>query len=173
MPKSKTTTKKVKKEKKEKIIKKSASSADARTRRKKEKPEEIKKPIRYSEAIGRRKTAIARVRFFTRGEKMFLINEKPLEKYFPSFELQQIVKSPLQKMNCLDRFGVLVKVRGGGGHAQAEAVRHGIARALIIFSPDFRKRLKKAGFLTRDSRMRERKKFGLKRARKAPQWQKR
>jgi len=66
-----------------------------------------------------------------------------------------------------------VKVKGGGFHAQAEAVRHGIARALVIFNPDFRKRLKRAGFLTRDPRMRERKKFGLKRARRAPQWAKR
>jgi small subunit ribosomal protein S9 len=76
-------------------------------------------------------------------------------------------------MNCLDKFRVMVKVKGGGFHAQAEAVRHGVSRALTLFNPDFRKKMKKAGFLTRDSRMRERKKFGLKRARRAPQWQKR
>ncbi len=131
-----------------------------------------KKP-RYFKAIGRRKTSTAQVRLFRQGEKTFLVNEKPLEKYFPLFELQQIILSPLDKMSCLDRFKVSVKVRGGGINSQAEAVRHGIAKALILFDPDFRKQLKKAGFLTRDSRMRERKKFGLKRARRAPQWQKR
>lgn len=143
----------------------------------KEKVEEVKKPTpkpeKYYEAVGRRKTAIARIRLFTQGEKIFLINEKSLERYFPSFELQEITKAALSKMNCLDRFRVLVKVNGGGLHAQSEAIRHGISRALVLFNPDFKKRLKKAGYLTRDPRMRERKKFGLKRARRAPQWQKR
>lgn len=131
------------------------------------------KPARYFEAIGRRKTAIARVRLFTRGEKAFLVNEKPYQSYFPTLELQQIAQAPLEKMKCLDKFKILAKVKGGGFHAQAEALRHGLARALVLFNPDFRKRLKKAGYLTRDPRMRERKKFGLKRARRAPQWQKR
>jgi len=128
---------------------------------------------RYWEAVGRRKTSVARVRLFTRGEKVILVNEKPYNIYFPIFELQQIIQSPLQKMNCLEKFRVLIKVKGGGIRSQAEAIRHGIARALVLFNPDFRKKLKKAGFLTRDPRMRERKKFGLKRARRAPQWQKR
>ena len=131
------------------------------------------KPERYFEAEGRRKTAVARVRLFTKGEKTFLVNEKPLEQYFPTFELQKIAKASLETMKCLDKFRVSAKVKGGGLHAQAEAVRHGIARALVLFNPDFRKRLKAAGFLRRDPRMRERKKFGLKRARRAPQWQKR
>jgi len=96
-----------------------------------------------------------------------------LESYFPTFELQQIAKAALEKMKCLDKFRILAKVKGGGLHSQAEAIRHGIARALVLFNPDFRKRLKNAGYLIRDSRMRERKKFGLKRARRAPQWQKR
>jgi small subunit ribosomal protein S9 len=103
----------------------------------------------------------------------FTVNGKPINAYFPSFELQQIVGVALEKMNCLGKFSVSVNVKGGGFHAQAEAVRHGISRALVIFNQDFRRRLKKAGFLTRDPRMRERKKFGLKRARRAPQWQKR
>ena len=128
---------------------------------------------RYFEATGRRKTAVARVRLFTRGEKLFLVNQKPYDLYLPSLELQQIAQSALEKMKCLDRFRIEVKVKGGGFHAQAEAVRHGISRALVIFNPDFRKRLKRAWFLTRDPRMRERKKFGLKRARRAPQWAKR
>ncbi len=131
------------------------------------------KPERYFEATGRRKTSVARVRLFTRGEKVFLVNEKPFDAYFPTFELQQIVKAALEKMKCLDKFRILVKAMGGGIHSQAEAVRHGISRALVEFNPDFKKRLKRAGYLTRDSRMRERKKFGLKRARRAPQWSKR
>ncbi|MDI6603048.1 MAG: 30S ribosomal protein S9 [Patescibacteria group bacterium] len=128
---------------------------------------------KYFEAEGRRKTAVARIRLFTRGEKKFLVNTKSLQQYFPTFELQQIAQASLEKMKSLDKFRVSAKVKGGGLHAQAEAIRHGIAKALVLFNPDFRKRLKAAGFLRRDPRMRERKKFGLKRARRAPQWQKR
>ncbi|MBI2050011.1 MAG: 30S ribosomal protein S9 [Candidatus Staskawiczbacteria bacterium] len=131
------------------------------------------KPDRYFEAIGRRKTAVARVRLFTRGDKAFLVNGKPYQEYFTLKEDQQIAASSLQKMKCLDKFRVQVVVRGGGHHAQAEAVRHGIARVLVDFNNNFKKRLRKVGYLTRDPRMRERKKFGLKRARKATQWAKR
>jgi small subunit ribosomal protein S9 len=155
-----------------------------------------KKPLKakkekYFEGVGRRKTAIARVRLFpislsraiAKGEEESLlsspslheslVNEKPLEEYFPTIELQQAVYAPLNLINCLEQFKVSVKVKGGGTVSQAEAVRHGVARALVLFSPDFRKKLKKAGYLKRDPRMRERKKFGLKRARRAPQWSKR
>ena len=131
------------------------------------------KPERYFEAVGRRKTSVARVRLFTKGEKNFLVNNKTLEVYFPTFELQKTAQAALEKMSCLGKFKVSALVKGGGLHSQAEAVRHGTVRALVIFNPDFRKGLKKTGFLTRDPRMRERKKFGLKRARRAPQWQKR
>jgi len=131
------------------------------------------KPDRYFEAIGRRKTAVARVRLFTRGDKAFLINGKPYQEYFILKEDQEIATSSMKKMKCLDKFRVSIIVRGGGHHAQAEAVRHGTARILVDFNNNFRKRLRKAGYLTRDPRMRERKKFGLKRARKAPQWAKR
>ena len=131
------------------------------------------RPDRFLKAVGRRKTAVARVNLFTRGEKTILINEKPFEKYFQTAELQQVALSALNKMKCLDKFRVVFKVSGGGLHAQAEAVRHATARALVLFNPDFRKRLRRVGYLTRDPRMRERKKFGLKRARKAPQWAKR
>ena len=130
---------------------------------------EIKK---YYESVGRRKTAIARVRL-SRGESAFLINEKPLEQYFLDFNLQKIIKDVLGKIDGADKFSVSARVKGGGIHAQAEAIRHGIARTLVAFDPDFRRKLKKTGFLTRDPRMRERKKFGLKRARRAPQWSKR
>ncbi|MDO8436509.1 MAG: 30S ribosomal protein S9 [bacterium] len=131
------------------------------------------KPTNYLEAVGRRKTSVARVRLFTRGGKEILINKKPLEQYFPSFVLRQVVLSPLEMMGCLDTFTIQVVLKGGGFSSQAEAIRHGLTRALVLFNPDFRKRLKRAGFLTRDPRMRERKKFGLKRARRAPQWAKR
>ncbi len=141
---------------------------------KKAKPEvapEVKK-LHFFEAIGRRKTAVARVQLQP-DSKDILINGKPLDKYFPTPELRQLVVTALEKMSCLDKFGIVVRVKGGGLHAQAEAVRHGVARALTKFNAEFRKRLKSAGFLTRDSRMRERKKPGLKRARRAPQWTKR
>jgi small subunit ribosomal protein S9 len=131
------------------------------------------KPDRYFEATGRRKTAVARVRLFTRGEKQFLVNGKPYQEYFPLGWDQETATASMKKMKCLDKFKVTVIVKGGGRNAQAEAVRHGTARVLVDFNNNFRKRLRKAGYLTRDPRMRERKKFGLKRARKAPQWAKR
>lgn len=131
------------------------------------------KPDRYFEAIGRRKTAVARVRLFTKGDKEFLVNDKGYEEYFQTSEDKETSVASMKKMKCLDKFRVTVKVRGGGHTAQAEAVRHGTARVLVDFNNNFRKRLRKAGFLTRDARMRERKKFGLKRARRAPQWSKR
>jgi len=142
--------------------------------RKKEKIEkEVPLPEKYYQAMGRRKTAIAQVKLFTKGEKVFLVNQKPIENYFPIEELRKVAKASLEKMKCLDKFRILATVKGGGLFAQAEAIRLGIARALCLFNPNFRKRLKRAGFLTRDPRMKERKKFGLKRARRAPQWQKR
>ena len=150
-----------------KIIKKTTNKPKKAVKAVKEKPE------RYFESIGRRKTSAARVRILTSGDKGILINGKPYQAFFPTLELQETVLSPLKTMNCLDKFTILVKVKGGGVHSQAEAVRHGIARALVLFNAEFKKRLKKAGYLTRDSRMRERKKFGLKRARRAPQWRKR
>lgn len=130
------------------------------------------KPDRYFEAIGRRKTAVARIRLYTKGDKEFLVNNKPYQEYFLGEDRETAVSS-MKKMKCLDKFRVTVMVKGGGHHAQAEAIRHGTARVLVDFNNNFRKRLRKAGFLTRDPRMRERKKFGLKRARKAPQWAKR
>jgi len=145
---------------------------------KKEKPKKEKSAVkvkkeRYLEGVGRRKTAIARVRLVPQKGRSFSVNEKPLENYFPVADLQKAVLSPLVLADCLERFAVSAKVKGGGMTSQAEAIRHGIARALVLFDADFRKKLKSAGFLKRDPRMRERKKFGLKRARRAPQWAKR
>jgi small subunit ribosomal protein S9 len=133
---------------------------------------------KYYEAVGRRKNAVARVRLFTcrpfEDEKgKVVINEKTYTQFFPTLQLQEIVIGPLQKMKSLNRFKAMVKVRGGGINGQAEAVRHGLARALVKFNPDFSKKLKRAGYLTRDSRKKERKKPGLKKARRAPQWSKR
>jgi small subunit ribosomal protein S9 len=132
-----------------------------------------KKPDKYYQATGRRKTAIARVRLYTKGDKIFLVNNQPFEKHFGNVEFKNIISAPLEKMNCTDRFRITVVVKGGGVYSQAEAVRHGITRALVMFNADFKKRLKKSGYLTRDPRMKERKKPGLKKARRAPQWAKR
>lgn len=166
--KPKKITQKIKTTKKTKEVKKEKKPEKV------EKEKKIKKEFtRFFEAVGRRKTSVARVRLFTQGEKEIIINEKPFETYFPIPEFQQIVVDPLKRMKCKEQFRVSIIVRGGGGHSQAEAIRLGVARALILFNPDFRKKLKKVGFLTRDGRIRERKKFGLKRARRAPQWQKR
>ncbi len=131
------------------------------------------RPERYWEAVGRRKTAIARVRLFTRGDKAITVNGKPYGEYFFTDEQSKLAEESLQKMKSVSRFRVSVKVEGGGLKAQAEAIRHGVARALVKFNPDFRKRLRRAGFLTRDPRMKERKKFGLKAARRRSQWAKR
>lgn len=133
----------------------------------------LKQVSKYFESLGRRKTSVARVRLFTKGEVGITVNDKKIEDYFPSMELRHIVKEPLAKADSLAKFRITVKISGGGVHSQAEALRHGIARALIKFNPELRKRLKKAGFLTRDSRAKERRKFGLKKARKAAQWRKR
>ncbi len=132
-----------------------------------------KRADKYYEAVGRRKTAIARVRLYTRGDKNFAVNGKAFNKYFVPAEFKNIVEAPLVKMNCTDRFRISVVVKGGGIISQAEAIRHGITRALVLFNADFKKRLKKSGYLTRDPRMKERKKPGLKKARRAPQWAKR
>ena len=128
---------------------------------------------RFFEAIGRRKTAVARVRLYTKVDKEFVVNNKPYQQYFQTKEYRELAVASMNKMKCFDKFRVTVKVSGGGHRAQAEAIRHGTARVLVDFNNNFRKRLRKAGFLTRDPRMRERKKFGLKRARRSPQWAKR
>jgi small subunit ribosomal protein S9 len=127
----------------------------------------------FWQGIGRRKCAVAIVKIFKEKDGPFLVNEKPIEKYFPLFELQKTAKAPLELLKLENKFRVLTLVRGGGLVAQSEAIRLGLARALVAFKEEFRKKLKKAGFLRRDPRVKERKKPGLKRARRAPQWQKR
>ncbi len=140
------------------------------------KTEESKKvqeaPSRYFEAKGARKTAVARVRLFTKQEGI-VVNGKDMKDYFRDTNLQREILRPFETMNVGDKVGVTVKVSGGGLRGQAEAVRHGISRALLLFNGEFRKRLRRVGLLTRDARMVERKKYGLKKARRAPQWAKR
>ena len=126
----------------------------------------------YIEAIGRRKTSVARVRFFAKSQGGIIINGKKLSEYFPTNELRGIAESPLKKAK-IEKYEITARLSGGGIHSQAEALRHGISRALLKHNLEFKKELRDAGFLTRDSRMKERRKFGLKKARKAPQWSKR
>ncbi len=128
---------------------------------------------RYIEAVGRRKTSTARVRITEGSKESLVINDKDVKTYFPTLELQKIVNEALEKSKVVGKFAITVKVVSGGIHSQAEAIRHGLARALVEFDEETRKRLKKLGFLKRDPRMKERRKFGLKKARKAPQWSKR
>jgi len=146
----------------------------AKKKTKKQTPKEVEevKKEEYWEGIGRRKTATARVRLWPKG-KGFLVNEKPLKEYFPISNLVQTATAPLEELKLSSKFKVTAKTSGGGIGGQAEAVRHGLARALAKFDPKLQKTMREQGFLTRDSRMKERKKPGLKRARKAPQWQKR
>ena len=121
---------------------------------------------------GRRKKSIARVRLVN-GNGIITINNKTLDEFLGVETLKVIVKQPLVSTNSLDKFDVIAKVTGGGISGQAGAVRHGIARALVEANAEYRPTLKAAGFLTRDARMKERKKYGLKKARKAPQFSKR
>ncbi|MBO8423417.1 MAG: 30S ribosomal protein S9 [Firmicutes bacterium] len=132
----------------------------------------LKKKVQYW-GTGRRKKAIARVRLIPGGEGNIVINKRSIDDYFGLETLKFIVRQPLNLTATLDKYDVAVNVRGGGPTGQAGAIRHGISRALVIADPEFRPALKAAGFMTRDPRMKERKKYGLHKARKAPQFSKR
>lgn len=179
------TTKKTKKEKVEEVVDTAAETvamedmiADAEAagevadEASEAKPKRGGKKDKYFEAVGRRKTAVARVRLFTKMEGI-KINDKTLKAYFGVERFEKDVESPLEKMKIVDKLGAIIKVKGGGPMAQAQAARLGIARALIEFNPVFQKRLRRLDLLTRDPRAVERKKPGLKKARRAPQWKKR
>ncbi len=129
------------------------------------------KPGRYTEAGGRRKTAIARVRLMA-GSGKVTVNGKELKHYFVLSRQAAAARSPLDQLKLVD-FDVTAHVKGGGIHAQAEAIRLGLSRAIILKDPEWKPRLRAIGFMTRDSRMVERKKYGKKKARRSPQWAKR
>ncbi len=134
----------------------------------------IKTTDKYIEAIGRRKTATARIRITPSSKMSYDINGKTIEEYFSTKELIKVINDAYAESKLTEtKFKITVIVKGGGINGQAEAVRHGIARALIDWDKELRGKLKKAGFLKRDPRAKERRKFGLKKARKSPQWSKR
>jgi small subunit ribosomal protein S9 len=127
---------------------------------------------KYYHGTGRRKSAVARVRIYP-GNGSIVVNDKPMDQYFSRESDRTQVRAPLRTTNTLEQFNVMVKVSGGGVTGQAGAVSHGIARALLSANPELRTVLRQGGMLTRDPREKERKKPGLKRARKAPQYTKR
>ncbi|MEK7128513.1 MAG: 30S ribosomal protein S9 [Patescibacteria group bacterium] len=134
------------------------------------------KTEKYIEAVGRRKTSTARVRIREAGKANFIINGKEAKEYFKTEGERRLILDPMGKglpTGNTKKWSVEVHVSGGGVHSQAEAIRHGLSRALVLSDAEFRKELKTLGFLKRDPRAKERRKFGLKKARKAPQWSKR
>ena len=130
-----------------------------------------KKPYMYG--TGRRKSSVARVHLFPGGTGAITINGRDIDDYFGLETLKLIVRQPLTTTDTLGKVDIVATVEGGGVSGQAGALRHGISRALLLVNPEYRAILKKAGFLTRDPRMKERKKYGLKAARRAPQFSKR
>jgi small subunit ribosomal protein S9 len=159
------------------------AEAEARAAREREQHEDVEtRPIadaaidlaagaRYN-ATGKRKTAVARV-ILKPGSGTYAINGKPLDGYFPRETLRRVIRQPLESVGYESRMDVVARMHGGGVASQAEALRHGISRALIVADPHLRGELKRRGFLTRDPRVKERKKAGLKKARKRPQFSKR
>lgn len=128
---------------------------------------------KYYEAVGRRKTSVARVRLYETTKPACIVNGKDFQEYFTIDELRMAATGAMRKMKVMDNFLTSVMVSGGGIRGQAEAMRLATARALVKYNEEFHQRLKKAGYLRRDARAVERKKFGLKKARRAPQWNKR
>jgi len=149
-----------------------------------EKVQQVSQPVvlpniekkKYIEAIGRRKKATARIRIWQNDlqkEFFILINEKDYKDYFKDIEFQKIVEAPIRKIKGQKVYKVTCKVKGGGERGQAEAIRLGLSRALVLLNPEWKQKFKKLGFLTRDPREVERKKYGKRKARKEEQWQKR
>lgn len=129
--------------------------------------------IKYFEAVGRRKTAVARVRIVPAPKQSIVINGKDATDYFATAEMRMIAEAAFTDSKVAQKFKVTAMLSGGGIHSQAVALRHGISRALLEYDAELRKKLKKLGFLKRDPRAKERRKFGFKKARKSPQWSKR
>ena len=128
---------------------------------------------KYSYGTGRRKSSVARVRLFENGTGSIIINGREIDDYFGLETLKLVVRQPLAALNMADKVDLIITVTGGGVSGQAGAIRHGLSRALVALNAENRPTLKAAGFLTRDPRMKERKKYGLKAARRAPQFSKR
>lgn len=127
----------------------------------------------YFYGTGKRKTSIARVRLYADEGGPILVNGKPMDEFFNWAPWQKTINEPFHISNATNKFRVVVKVAGGGVNSQAQAIRHGITRALIVFDESLKPALRKAGLVTRDARIKESKKYGLKRARRAPQYTKR
>lgn len=171
MPTKKEDKKEVKKPVK-RVAKKATTSDDAALEASEVEATAVAKGGSFIATVGRRKTSVARVRLIKNGKGLVTVNGKKLADYLPA-ELCDLVVSPLKVSGQFGAVDLSVKTDGGGIRGQAEAIRHGVARALIELNPTYRAALKKLGYLTRDSRKRERKKPGLKSARRAPQWSKR
>ena len=161
---SKTTSK-------EKTTTKKDKASDPKEK-KVEKIEEANFSGKYTRAVGRRKTAVAQVRLYEKGKGLVFVNNKKIKDYFP-LDKHSVALEPLKEANRLKDFDISIVVKGGGVQAQVEAIRHGLARALLSLDEGLREVFKVQGWLTRDSRKKERKKPGLKKARKRPQWSKR
>ncbi len=127
----------------------------------------------YYYGTGKRKTSIAKVRLYLDDGGPTIVNGKPVDEYFGWRPWQDIINEPFRVADMVSRFRVMVKVVGGGVHSQAEAIRHGIARALVVYDAELKSGLRRHGLITRDARIKESKKYGLKRARRAPQYTKR
>jgi len=136
-------------------------------------PKAEAKSEKYTGSVGRRKTSNASIRLYEGGNNEITVNGKSFNDYFPTDEMRLIVLEPFKVAALPITMSVTAILKGGGIHSQAEALRHGIARAIIAYNVELRKKLKKEGLLKRDPRAKERRKFGLKKARKAPQWSKR
>ncbi|MFC1663206.1 30S ribosomal protein S9 [Patescibacteria group bacterium] len=168
-PKKTTSKKEVKKLKK--IVKKSKSIDEKLISDVVEKKKTIRRNYIY--AVGRRKSAIARARYYRKGSGDIIVNNKSVDEYFPFNFYRQSVQAPMKLIDDKLEGDFTIRVHGGGPQGQVEAIRLSIARLLVKINKDFRSPLKRAGYLKRDPRIKERKKYGLKRARRAPQWQKR
>jgi len=174
--KKKTTAKKDPEEKEKKPVAKKKATA-TRAKKKEQTPvveaEKVSSGSSYIYGLGRRKSSVARVRVIKNGKGLITISGRPMEEYFTTYELRNIVVDALKQTGLEGTVDVSALVEGGGLRGQAESVRLGISRALCELNPTFRKILRKVGYLTRDPREKERKKPGLRKARRAPQWSKR
>lgn len=147
--------------------------ADKKTTPKTDKPKSAPQSAKYFYGLGRRKSAIAKVKLFPKGVGKMTVNGKEYKVYFPQFTQRQNVEAPFEVLGSKDKYDADIKIIGGGPSSQSEAARLGISRALVKITEENKKPLRAAGFMTRDPRSKERKKPGLKKARRAPQWSKR